>query len=349
MNGEREARHALRQDRQHPARVVLPLTANDEVIGNAAQQTAPPHPWLDLPLSPFIPPVLQEQIRPQGCEHAPLRAAALGVAQGVPCQHPGLQPRPDQPQDRAILDPLREHFPPQVVLQAVNEYPDIGVHDPTDVLMQAPRAQHVPVVMRAATLPDAVRALMTVLLIKRSQQHRHCPLDDRVRLDGALASSRVSRQALIDQHSGFILATNALNTTHLSPHEGWAGYKGQGHGARGCRWLKDPQLFASALSLKKPERIMALWMVMTLCLLVDAALESRIRQVLTDQEATFPDQQGKRLQQPTARWVFHDFVGMPLRCQAGQWPMVLTLTADHQPLRRRLGQAYMWFYDVQYS
>ena len=66
VNGELEARKALRQDRQNPARVVLPLTANDEGLGLAEQKTAPPHPWLDLPLQPFIPHVIQEYVRPQG-------------------------------------------------------------------------------------------------------------------------------------------------------------------------------------------------------------------------------------------------------------------------------------------
>jgi transposase len=55
---------------------------------------------------------------------------------------------------------------------------------------------------------------------------------------------------------------------------------------------------------------MALWMVMTICLLVYAALEYRLRKALKDQEATFPDQKGKRMQNPTARWVFHYFVGI---------------------------------------
>ena len=41
---------------------------------------------------------------------------------------------------------------------------------------------------------------------------------------------------------------------------------------------------------------MALLMVMTVCLLVYAALEYRIRTVLKEQEATFPDQKGKRIQ-----------------------------------------------------
>jgi transposase len=131
-------------------------------------------------------------------------------------------------------------------------------------------------------------------------------------IDGALASTLTAHQARIDQHGCFILATNELDQTQLSPREILEGYKGQVHVERGFRFLKDPQFLASSLYLKKPERIMALLMVMTVCLLVYAALEYRIRQALHDHAATFPDQRGKRTQQPTARWVFHDFVGIHL-------------------------------------
>jgi transposase len=94
---------------------------------------------------------------------------------------------------------------------------------------------------------------------------------------------------------------------------------------------------------------MALLMVMTVCLLVYAALEYRIRQALKNHETTFPHQTGKRIQHPTARWVFHYFVGIHLRCQAGQWPIVLNLTEEHQHLLRLLGLPYMRFYDVQFA
>jgi transposase len=166
-------------------------------------------------------------------------------------------------------------------------------------------------------------------------------------IEGALASALPTRQALIDQHSCFILATNALDAAQLPPYEVLHGYKGQVQAERGFRFLKDPQFLAASLYLKKPERIMALLMVMTVCLLVYAALEYRIRQALKDHEATFPDQKGKRIANPTARWVFQYFVGIHVLWQAGQWPMVLNLTAEHQHLLRLLGPPYMRFYQVR--
>ncbi len=94
---------------------------------------------------------------------------------------------------------------------------------------------------------------------------------------------------------------------------------------------------------------MALFMVRTVCWWGYAALDYGIRQGLKAQEATLPDQQGKRSRNPTARWVLPQFAGIHVLRQAGQWPMVLSLTEVPQHLRRRLGQPYMRRYDVRYS
>jgi transposase len=163
-------------------------------------------------------------------------------------------------------------------------------------------------------------------------------------INGALASRLAMRHALVDQHSCFILATNELDATLLPPPELLQGYKGQSHAERGFRFLKDPQFLASSLYLKKPERIMALLMVMTVCLLVYAALEYRIRKALKDHGATFPDQKGQPTQNPTARWVFHSFVGIHVLLIPQQWPIVINLAEEHRNLLQLLGTRYAWFY-----
>ena len=161
---------------------------------------------------------------------------------------------------------------------------------------------------------------------------------------GALASRIAARQALVNQHSCFILATNELDEAQLPAPAVLAGYKGQAYAERGFRFLKDPQFLASSLYLKKPERVMALLMVMTVCLLVYAALEYRIRRALQEHGATFPDQKGQRIQNPTARWVFHYFVGIHVLYIPGQGLMILNLTDEHLHLLQLLGKRYVWFY-----
>jgi len=117
-------------------------------------------------------------------------------------------------------------------------------------------------------------------------------------LAGALPSSLAARDALVAQHSCFILATNELDEGALSPQVLLAGYTGQKHAERGFRFLKDPLFLASSLYLKKPQRIMALLMVKTVCLLVYAALEYRMRMALKAHQATFPNQKGNRSKTP---------------------------------------------------
>lgn len=163
-------------------------------------------------------------------------------------------------------------------------------------------------------------------------------------ITGALASRLTDRRARVDQQSCFILATNALDEGQLSSQAVRNGYKGQAQAERGFRFLKDPQFLASSLYLKKPQRIMALFMVMTVCLLVYAALEYRIRTALQDTGATFPDQKGRRIQNPTVRWVFHYFVGIHVLRIPGQPYIVLNLTEEHLHLLQLLGKRYAWFY-----
>jgi hypothetical protein len=128
--------------------------------------------------------------------------------------------------------------------------------------------------------------------------------------EGALASSLAPREALVVPQSCCLLATHALEDNQLPPQQGLEASKGQRPAERGCRFRKDPQFLASARDLQKPQRSMALRMVMTVCLLVYAALDYRLRKGLKAHEATVPDQQGKRLQNPTARWGFPYCVGI---------------------------------------
>jgi hypothetical protein len=51
------------------------------------------------------------------------------------------------------------------------------------------------------------------------------------------------------------------------------------------------------------------------------------------------------VQNPTARWVFHDFVGMHVLRIPGPWDsIVLNLTEVHQRLLQLLGKPYTRFY-----
>ena len=59
-----------------------------------------------------------------------------------------------------------------------------------------------------------------------------------------------------------------MERTALSDEALMAAYKDQQKVERGFRFLKDPLFMAATRSLKSPQRILALMMVMTLCRLV---------------------------------------------------------------------------------
>lgn len=173
----------------------------------------------------------------------------------------------------------------------------------------------------------------------------HEPDAVRYTVEGHLASRIDVHARRLQRKSCFIVATNDTVGAVLDDAQAIDAYrKDQQKVERGFRFLKDPLFMASTLFLKSPERIMALMAIMTLCLLVYAALEYRIRQGLAQQTLTFPDQKGKPTQQPTARWVFLFFAGIHLLTLPSLAQVVLNLTPHHRVLLAVLGERYISLY-----
>jgi hypothetical protein len=93
---------------------------------------------------------------------------------------------------------------------------------------------------------------------------------------------------------------------------------------RGFRFLKDPLFFTGSTFLKRPERVMALGMVMALALLVYALGEWALRRGLAETGSSLPDGKGRPTQRPTLRWVFQLFLWVRLVELEGR-PLVLNL------------------------
>jgi transposase len=80
------------------------------------------------------------------------------------------------------------------------------------------------------------------------------------------------------QHKGcFGLGTN-MEADDRRDEEVIAAYKAQSQVEGGCRFLKAPLFFVSALFVKKPTRMQGLLRVMTFALLVYAVAQRRLRQ-----------------------------------------------------------------------
>lgn len=164
-------------------------------------------------------------------------------------------------------------------------------------------------------------------------------------LTGNLSSPLALRVEQVQQKGFFMLATNDLSES-LTMEKMLDLYKSQQNVERGFRFLKSPDFLTSSLYLKKPERVEALLMVMTCCLMIYAALEYKIRQELQAQEAYFPDLKYKPSQRPTARWVFLCFQGIEvLKIKDEQErELVLNVKKRNRTIIDCLGSTYQLIY-----
>jgi len=164
------------------------------------------------------------------------------------------------------------------------------------------------------------------------------------RISASLSSDHQSFQKRLKRKSCFILATNQTDTALMSSKQILADYKNQQKVERGFRFLKDPMFLASSVFLKSPKRIMALTMVMTVCLLVYAALEHRIRKGLDENDESFPNQTGKLIKKPTLRWVFNYFQNIQVLYINQKKTAILNLNNEHQKVLKVLGRSYAEFH-----
>jgi len=135
----------------------------------------------------------------------------------------------------------------------------------------------------------------------------------------------------------FLLATDVLDREALPAGEMLGRYKDQGRTVeRGFRFLKDPLFFTGSTFLKRPERVMALGMVMALALLVYALGEWALRRGLAETGSSLPDGKGRPTQRPTLRWVFGLLIWVRLVELEGR-PLVLNLAPHRETAVRLLG------------
>ncbi len=165
------------------------------------------------------------------------------------------------------------------------------------------------------------------------------------KIEGGIASMIETREVKLRRKSCFILATNQLDDSELSEKELIRKYKqDQQKVERGFRFLKDPQFLAATLYLKKPERIAALLMIMTLSLLIYATLEYRIRKALVEEDKTFPNQKNQSIQNPTARWVFQYFSGIHELTIIEKEILIINLKVQQLLILKLLGKGFQQIY-----
>lgn len=157
------------------------------------------------------------------------------------------------------------------------------------------------------------------------------------KLEGSVGENAAAIEAAKQSLGRFIVATNDLDSERLSAKAMLENYKDQGVSLeRGFRFLKDPLFFAHSLFLKKPERIMALLMIMGLSLLIYSLAERKLRQALKEMKATVPDQRRKPTETPTIRWVFQLFEGLDILLVKQNGEVMLRQLLNVRPVQEQV-------------
>jgi transposase len=162
-------------------------------------------------------------------------------------------------------------------------------------------------------------------------------------IEGNLFTSIEQRQSILKTKGLFIIATNDVRKK-LSMKKLLTLYKSQQNVEKGFRFLKNPEFLTSSFYLKKPERIEALLMMMTCCLMVYAGLEHKIRQGLKENNLFIKNQKKKEYQTPTARWVFFCFTGIDTLSIDKQPPIMVNIEERHRIIVKVLGSPYQKLY-----
>lgn len=167
-------------------------------------------------------------------------------------------------------------------------------------------------------------------------------------IEGSLRDDHEQIELTKQRKGRFVLATNELDETVLSDSQLLEVYKDQGVTVeRGFRFLKDPLFYAESLYLKKPERIMALLMVMTLSLLMYSLAEMRIREALAQSGRHIWDQKNRPTSRPTIRWIFMIFEDILLlyrRTGRSVDRTVMNIEDEHRIVLECLGPRYEKIY-----
>ena len=130
------------------------------------------------------------------------------------------------------------------------------------------------------------------------------------KLNGNISDDQVKQAAAQHQLGRFVLATNDIEETGLSAKSMLKAYKEQQNVERGFGFVKSGEFHLDNIYLKKPSRIDALMMVMTLTLMVYNTSEYHMREELKEKQLKVPNQKRKQTDRPTLRWVFQLMQGV---------------------------------------
>lgn len=146
---------------------------------------------------------------------------------------------------------------------------------------------------------------------------------------------------VLNRKGRFILATNDMDAEAYPAIQMLKEYKEQQNVEGGFRFLKDPWFMVDSVFLKSPQRVAALMVVMTLCLLVYNIAQYKLRSRLKNTGETLPNQLNKAVQNPTLRWIFQIMEGLGIvRLQENTDAPPRELLTNLSELRKKIIQLF---------
>jgi transposase len=147
----------------------------------------------------------------------------------------------------------------------------------------------------------------------------------------------------------FILATNQLDRQALPDEEILSAYKEQSGTESGFKFIKDNTFEVDSIFLKKPSRISALMMVMTVCLMVYGFAQYYLREQLKKQTDMLPLQSGKASNKPSMKWIYRLFHGVHVLKISGRTLRTLVLNVNELLCKiiRYFGDVACRIYSIQ--
>ena len=167
------------------------------------------------------------------------------------------------------------------------------------------------------------------------------PLRVEYNLDLMVERNEEAVAEVLNRKGRFILATNDMDAEAYPAARMLKEYKEQQNVEGGFRFLKDPWFMVVSVFLKSPQRVAALMVVMTLCLLVYNIAQYQLRSRLRETGATLPNQLNKPVQNPTLRWIFQIMEGLGMvRIQETQEGPPRELLTNMSALRKKIIQLF---------
>jgi transposase len=156
-------------------------------------------------------------------------------------------------------------------------------------------------------------------------------------------------QKRIWDSSTFVLSTTQLDAAKLPTSAVLSHYKTQSPLEGRFNLLKNAQCIASNFYVKNDNRIAALAMVMCLCILIYSLTERQLRKALSESNKTVPNQKGKRIKNPTMKWVYSMFEAIYIEVSRHKDKITYTifnLTDELVEILKSLGQECMKIYGL---